>query len=426
MMTHTHEPQCQRREDDSSHLALLIQDGKRRQIMPLGRPFYSIGRDRTKDICLVSEGVSVHHASLVWLDHCYIIHSDDAADGPSCQRLTINGTPVQDSPLRPGDAIDFCQGVRARLITVRSVAGAAPPRCLLPPVPALARGISLLTDFPDLMLQFDADGSILDVKPSVDPDLSQLPLAAVGQSIVDCFGSSFAAKLFSYGQMASRTQSLQCFEAWVSVGQRQIFCEARLLPNEQGYPIAIIRNVTERKQIELELRSGAIHDPLTSLPNRRFFMEKAAQAIALKSTSAAYSFAVLFIDLDNFKWVNDSLGHQVGDQLLVEIALQLKACLRPQDTVARLGGDEFAILLHEMASIEAAVAVANRIQQALTLPLLPGYPEVCASASIGISLGTEGDDSVEALLNHADRAMYRAKALGGSRYAVFDAAVDLA
>ena len=423
MMTQTHEPQCQGREADAPHLALLIQDGKRRQIMPLGKPFYSIGRDRTKDIRLVSEGVSGHHASLVWLDHCYIIHSDDATDGPSCQRLTINGTPVQDSPLRPGDAIGFCQGVRARLITVRSVAGADPSRCLLPPAP-LTPGISLLKHFPDLMLQFDADGSILDAKPSVDPDLNQLPIGAAGQSIVDCFGSSFAAKLFSYGQMASRTQSLQCFEAGLTAGQRQIFCEARLLPAEQGHSIAIIRNVTERKQLELELRSGAIHDPLTSLPNRRFFMEKAAQAIALKCTSVAYSFAVLFIDLDDFKVVNDSLGHQVGDQLLVEIALQLKACLRPQDTVARLGGDEFAILLHEMASVEAAVAVANRIQQALALPLLPDHSEVCSSASIGITLGTEGDDSVETLLNHAARAMYRAKFLGGSRYAVFDPAVD--
>lgn len=425
-MTYIQETRCQGREDDYPYLALLIQDGQRRQIMPLGKRFYSIGRDRTKDIRLVSEGVSGHHASLVWLDQGYVIHSDDATDGPCCQRLTINGTPVQDSPLRPGDAIGFCQGVRARLIAVRSGPTAASPCCLLPPPLAIAPGTSLLKHFPDLMLKFDAEGSILDLKPSVDPDLSQLPSAAVGQSIVDYFGSSFAAKLFSYGQMASRTQSLQCFEAALTLGQRQIFCEARLLPAEQGHPIAIIRNVTERKQLELELRSGAIHDTLTSLPNRRFFMEKAAQAIALKRTSATYGFAVLFIDLDDFKGVNDSLGHRVGDQLLVEIALQLKACLRPEDTVARLGGDEFAILLHERASMAAALAVANRIQQALTLPLLLDHREVCASASIGITLGTENDDSVEVVLNHADMAMYRAKALGGAQYAVFDPAIDLA
>ncbi|MEP0903244.1 GGDEF domain-containing protein [Nodosilinea sp. FACHB-13] len=423
MMTQIKETPCQEREDDCPNLALLIQDGERRQIMPLGKRFYSIGRDRTKDIRLVSEGVSGHHASLVWLDHCYVIHSDDATNGPSCQPLTINDTPVQTSPLRPGDAIGFCHGVRARLITVRSGLPVAPPLCLLPPAHTIEPGAGLLNHFPDLMLKFDANGSILDVKPSVDPDLSRLPIAA-GQSIVSCFESSFAAKLFSYGQMASRTQSLQCFEAELTVEQQKIFCEARLLPTEQGHRIAIIRNVTERKRLELELRSGAIHDTLTSLPNRRFFMEKAAQAIALKRTSAAYSFAVLFIDLDDFKGVNDSLGHRVGDQLLVEIALQLKACLRPQDTVARLGGDEFAILLHEVASGEAAVAVATRIQQALALPLLRDHPEVCSSASIGIALGTEGDDSVEAMLNHADMAMYRAKALGGSQYAVFDPAID--
>lgn len=423
MMPHTQTTLRQGGEDDPPHLALLIQDGKRKKIMPLGKRFYSIGRDRTKDIRLVSEGVSGHHASLVWLGHYYFIQGDDSTVGPSGQGLTINGTPVQDSPLSPGDSISFCQGARARLIALRPGVLAAPPRCLLPPTATDPQpGASLVEHFPDLMIKFDADGSILDVKPSVDPDLSQLPVGNAGQSIVDCFESSFAVKLFRYGQMASRTQTLQSFEAGLTVGHRQLFCEARLLPTEPGHPIAVIRNITERKQIEQELLSGAIYDPLTTLPNRRFFMEKAAQAIALKRTHPAYNFAVLFIDLDDFKVVNDSLGHRVGDQLLVEIALKLKACLRSQDTVARLGGDEFAILLHDVGSVAAAAAIADQIQDALAMPLLLDHCEVFPSASIGIALGTGTDDSVETMLNHADMAMYRAKALGGSRYEVFDLA----
>jgi diguanylate cyclase (GGDEF)-like protein len=131
-------------------------------------------------------------------------------------------------------------------------------------------------------------------------------------------------------------------------------------------------------------------------------------------------FAVLFVDLDRFKVINDSLGHMIGDQLLIAIAQRLRICLRSEDTAARLGGDEFAILLENITDISDAIGVANRIQEELTLPFNLGGQEVFTSTSVGIALGTEDYDKPEDLLRDADTAMYHAKALGKARYEVFN------
>ena len=134
-------------------------------------------------------------------------------------------------------------------------------------------------------------------------------------------------------------------------------------------------------------------------------------------------FAVLFLDLDRFKVINDSLGHMVGDQLLVGIARRLETCLRPGDTVARLGGDEFTILLEDLAGSDEATDVAERLQERLSRPFNLGGHEVFTTASIGIALSTTGYDRAEDVLRDADTAMYRAKPLGKARHEVFDKAM---
>ncbi|HZG37310.1 MAG TPA: diguanylate cyclase [Nodosilinea sp.] len=411
------------------HLALLIHDGKNRHIVPLGKCYYSLGRDRDSDIRLSSQGVARYHASLLWLGDHYFIQAGNCADASPCTELTINDSPVTKGPLSPGDSIVFCPEVRARLVVIRP----EPTAVSVPPLVALSQAsgnqttpgsCGLLAFFPDLIVHFDTEGRILDWQASIDPDLGRLTNCAVGQSITECFEPSFVIHLFSHGQRATQTRSLQSFESALTIGGQQVFCEVRLVPAEQGHYIAIIRNITERKHLEQALQAGAIHDSLTGLPNRSAFMKRATQAIALTKGSTAYNFAVLFIDLDHFKVVNDSLGHLVGDQLLIEIALRFKAGLRPYDTVARLGGDEFAILLHNIPSVAIALEVANQIQHDLARPLLLGEREVFASASIGIAYSTGEYDSVKAMLHHADIAMYRAKATGRSRYALFDPLVD--
>lgn len=180
-------------------------------------------------------------------------------------------------------------------------------------------------------------------------------------------------------------------------------------------------DITKTKVAEAQLVHNAFHDPLTGLPNRLLFMDRLAHALKRAKRREDYLFAVLFLDLDRFKVVNDSLGHLLGDQLLIAIAHRLQICLRPGDTVARLGGDEFTILLENIHDVEDATQVADRIQNELQLPFNLSGHEVFTAASIGIALSTTGYDQPEDLLRDADVTMYRAKKQSKTaHYQVFD------
>ena len=179
-------------------------------------------------------------------------------------------------------------------------------------------------------------------------------------------------------------------------------------------------DISAQKRVERELRHVALHDPLTGLPNRVHFLDRLGRVLRNRRGADA-GFAVLFIDLDGFKVVNDSLGHARGDQLLVEVAERLRHCVRPGDTLARHGGDEFTLLLEQVVQPEQAVAVAQRILEGLRRPLLLGDRELFAAASIGIALGHAEYASADEVLRDADTAMYQAKAAGSGSCAVFDA-----
>jgi diguanylate cyclase (GGDEF)-like protein len=187
--------------------------------------------------------------------------------------------------------------------------------------------------------------------------------------------------------------------------------------------LSVRRELQERVADAERLQRSALYDPLTGLPNRLLFMERLAHAADRAKRHGDAQFAVLFLDLDRFKVVNDSLGHQVGDELLVAITSRLANCVRTEDTVARLGGDEFAVLLENILDVADATRVAERITAELTAPVnLNGY-EVFSSASMGIALSASAYDRPEYLLRNADMAMYRAKAAGIGQYEVFDRAM---
>jgi diguanylate cyclase (GGDEF)-like protein/PAS domain S-box-containing protein len=179
-------------------------------------------------------------------------------------------------------------------------------------------------------------------------------------------------------------------------------------------------DITQRKMNEDELRHASLHDALTGLPNRAFLMKRLEQAIAQGKEDPDHLFAVLFIDLDRFKVINDSLGHLVGDQLLITVARRLKACIRSGDTVARLGGDEFTILLENIREVEDANRVADRILRDIALPVTLDGQELFTSASIGIALSITGYDQPTEILRDADTTMYRAKAQGRACYETFN------
>jgi diguanylate cyclase (GGDEF)-like protein len=188
--------------------------------------------------------------------------------------------------------------------------------------------------------------------------------------------------------------------------------DGRLLARAINYAV-------ERKRVEVELAHQALHDALTGLPNRGLFLDRLAQALTRLGRHSG-ALAVLFCDLDRFKVVNDSLGHGAGDMLLVDVARRLEDVLRAGDTAARFGGDEFVILCEDIVGAHQAIAIADRVSNALQAPFVLGDDEAFVRTSIGIAMATEADASAEALLRDADAAMYRAKEKGGGVYEVFD------
>ena len=176
----------------------------------------------------------------------------------------------------------------------------------------------------------------------------------------------------------------------------------------------------KRERWESKLVHTAFHDPLTDLPNRALFLDRLKLCLSRAARHPAYLFAVLYMDLDRFKMVNDSLGHLLGDQLLVEVAGMLLSSMRAADTVSRLGGDEFAILMDDVQEVSDVLRAVERIRNQFLSPLDLGGREVFTSASIGIAFSSTGYQHPEELLRDADTAMYRAKSLGQGRHVVFD------
>lgn len=194
-----------------------------------------------------------------------------------------------------------------------------------------------------------------------------------------------------------------------------------VVENDQPVKLRGVKvDVTAHKQAEEQLLHNAFHDTLTGLPNRALFMDRLGHALEHSKRHQDYLFAVLFLDLDRFKVINDSLGHSLGDQMLIVIASRLKEYLRSMDTAARLGGDEFTILLEDISDMSDAIRVAERIQEQLTSPFKLDGQEVFTTASIGIVFSATGYHQPEDLLRDADIAMYRAKTLGKARYEIFN------
>ena len=204
--------------------------------------------------------------------------------------------------------------------------------------------------------------------------------------------------------------------SWVSVTGRPIRDQNGMLTGS----VIVCRDISKHKQIEQARLYDAFHDKLTGLPNRNHLLERLEKIIEFSKQIEDYQFAVLFLDLDRFKVINDSLGHSIGDQLLIAVSQRLKTCLRSEDTIIRLGGDEFAILLESIQDVDCAVQIAERINQGFIQPFdLDGH-EVFADVSIGIAMGATEYNRPEEILRDADTAMYHAKGLGKSCYQLFD------
>lgn len=204
---------------------------------------------------------------------------------------------------------------------------------------------------------------------------------------------------------------------------RWMLCRGLAVWDEQGRAIRVAgsqTDISDRKRAEERLLHDALHDWLTGLPNRMLFQDRLEHALGRNRRNPDDSFAVIFLDLDRFKVINDSLGHAVGDLLLKTVARRIESCVRPGDTVARLGGDEFTILLEDVSDEATALAITSRIQEVIADPLYLDDQEVFTTASIGVTLSVLQYTSADDMIRDADTAMYHAKVRGKARAVVFD------
>jgi len=286
-----------------------------------------------------------------------------------------------------------------------------------------ARYASLIKNASDVIMIIDAEGQLQFASPAAERTFSTHPDDLVGRNLLDFWADGDRERLTAFlAEVAvTRDRVVGPVELVVETGDRRSILEcvgSNLMDDTAIAGLALnFRDVSERKVLEEQLRKLAFHDPLTLLANRSLFWNRVEHALALAHRSQQ-RVAVMFLDLDNFKNVNDSLGHDAGDRLLQAAAQRLVMATRPSDTVARLGGDEFAILLEGIRSETDVERIATPITAAFNRPLLLDGRDLDTSASIGVACSQPGDDA-EQLLRNADIAMYSAKASGKARCVIF-------
>ena len=288
---------------------------------------------------------------------------------------------------------------------------------------------SLVQNSSDIITILDADGVIRYQSPSAERILGYRPGELAGEQLFDYIHPEDAVgalRAFAGALRNPETETVAELRARHTDGSwRWLEGVAVNLLDDQSVQGVVLnsRDVTERKALEEKLSYQAFYDPLTGLPNRNLLTEHLRQALS-GAKRRENVVAVLFIDLDNFKVINDSLGHEAGDRLLVAVSERLRACVRPEDVVARFGGDEFAVLVENLCDRAGAIQVAERVETELEREAFTfGEYETFVSASIGIALSGPRAESPEDLLRNADAAMYEAKVKGKSCHAVFNPAM---
>jgi diguanylate cyclase (GGDEF)-like protein/PAS domain S-box-containing protein len=285
------------------------------------------------------------------------------------------------------------------------------------------RYASLIANASDVIMIVEADGALRFVSPACERTLGFKPEEVTGKNLLDVWAGPDSERLRALLTEIAATPSgtVGPVELAIERGTTRYVLESvgsNLTEDPAVRGLALnFRDISERKALEEQLRQMAFHDPLTLLANRTLFKDRVQHALTLAQRGYG-SVAVLFLDLDNFKTINDSLGHDAGDRLLQAVAQRILKNTRASDTVARLGGDEFAVLLERISTPAEVEQLAESLIETLGAPFALNAVEVRVAASIGVAFSTSAAGT-ESLLSNADIAMYHAKAAGKSRYAVF-------
>jgi diguanylate cyclase (GGDEF)-like protein/PAS domain S-box-containing protein len=290
-----------------------------------------------------------------------------------------------------------------------------------------ARFGSLVRHASDLITVIGPDGTITYQSPSIERLLGYDPEDMTGRPFEELVDASDGDRVRAMLQDAAAVAHDQPLVVQCSLVHRdgtthqfEVNCTNLLNDEHVGGVVLNSRDISERKAFEEQLTHQAFHDPVTGLANRALFAERVRHAIA-RTRREHHSVAVVFLDLDDFKTINDSLGHAAGDEVLVEVAKRLATSVRATDTAARFGGDEFALLLEDIEGVQEAADTAERVLDALALPLPVAHKELSLRCSIGISVvSKEAPAGAEELIRDADAAMYRAKRDGKGSYRLFE------
>ncbi len=284
---------------------------------------------------------------------------------------------------------------------------------------------SVIQNLSDIIAILDDESRITYISPSIERSSKFQIIELLGRKLTDFAHPDDVEKVFDFLEEIKKNKETTSLIEWQIVDADGSFYYVESVginllddPHVSGIVITT-RNITERKTLEAQLMHQAFHDPLTNLANRVLFRDRVEHAL-MRYKRQETPLAVLFLDLDDFKNINDSLGHAAGDELLKSVAERLMGCVRFGDTVARLGGDEFAILLEDTEQANNAITIAERVLECVLDPFnVEGY-DVMVGISVGISFSSSGKETADELLRNADVAMYIAKDSGKGRYTIFE------
>jgi len=296
-----------------------------------------------------------------------------------------------------------------------------------------AHNRAVLEAIPDTFFRLDRQGVYLDYEPGHDTAPVFPPIQCVGRHVADVLPADISARMLAQMAVVFETQQTCSLDYTLNLHGDVRHYEARLVTSGSDEVLGLVRDISERKRTEEQIRRLAYCDSLTGIPNRQAFLETLEREL-LRSRLENKKFAVLFMDLDAFKRVNDTLGHNVGDLLLKVVSERLRDTTRPSDMVsrnedhdnlARLGGDEFTILIPDLERVEHALNVAQRVKEAMRRPFMIEGNEIFVTASIGISLYPEDGEDCNSLLKFADTAMYHAKNCGKNNAKLYSSSLTM-